>query len=293
MNGARRVTMKHRSWPLLAVAFGALILTIGLSGAALFGHLGVIYDEVTVIQRESRESDRVLNELRSEMYSLAILVRDYLLDSSETATQEQRQELLNLRASTARHLDDLGRLLSSDQKVSLRHLRQNVDQYWKLIDSVLAWTPAQKAARGSGFLKHQILPYRNAVLSIAGEIEGLKAADLKQRQANIQKTLQDIRGYLTGVMAITTLLGLVIAASSIARMTVLEDRAEQHRVRIEQSRQEMRSLSQKLVKAQEAERKSIPRELHDQIGQMLTALRMEIGNVEQLGRRRAPIFRST
>jgi CHASE3 domain sensor protein len=109
--------MKHRSWPLLAVAFGALIFTIGLSGAALFRHLGVIYSEVTVIQRESRESDRVLNELRSEMYSLAILVRDYLLDSSKSATLEQRQELLDLRESTATHLEDLGRLVGSDQRV--------------------------------------------------------------------------------------------------------------------------------------------------------------------------------
>jgi signal transduction histidine kinase len=65
-------------------------------------------------------------------------------------------------------------------------------------------------------------------------------------------------------------------------MTVLENRAEHHRALIEHDRQEMRSLSQKLVKAQEAERKSISRELHDQVGQMLTALRMEIGNVEQL-----------
>jgi len=71
---------------------------------------------------------------------------------------------------------------------------------------------------------------------------------------------------------------------------VLEDRAEQHRARIEQSMEEMRSLSQKLVKAQEAERKSISRELHDQVGQVLTALRMEIGNVEQLRETAGPEF---
>jgi len=40
-------------------------------------------------------------------------------------------------------------------------------------------------------------------------------------------------------------------------------------------------LSLKLSKAQEDERKSISRELHDQVGQMLTALRMELGNIEQ------------
>ena len=44
----------------------------------------------------------------------------------------------------------------------------------------------------------------------------------------------------------------------------------------------MRRLSQKLVQTQEEERKSISRELHDEIGQMLTGLRMEMANLEVL-----------
>src|SRR5687767_5695005 len=43
----------------------------------------------------------------------------------------------------------------------------------------------------------------------------------------------------------------------------------------------MRQLSQQLVKTQEAERKSLSRELHDHVGQMLTALRMELGTAER------------
>jgi signal transduction histidine kinase len=43
----------------------------------------------------------------------------------------------------------------------------------------------------------------------------------------------------------------------------------------------MRQLSQQLVKTQEAERKNLSRELHDHVGQMLTALRMELGTAER------------
>jgi len=41
-------------------------------------------------------------------------------------------------------------------------------------------------------------------------------------------------------------------------------------------------LSQALVRVQEDERRAISRELHDEVGQMLTALRMELGNLEGL-----------
>jgi signal transduction histidine kinase len=44
----------------------------------------------------------------------------------------------------------------------------------------------------------------------------------------------------------------------------------------------MRGLSHRLVQAQEEERRTLSRELHDEVGQILTALRMELGNLEQL-----------
>jgi signal transduction histidine kinase len=43
----------------------------------------------------------------------------------------------------------------------------------------------------------------------------------------------------------------------------------------------MRELSQQIVAAQEEERKHLSRELHDHVGQVLTALRMELGRIER------------
>ena len=43
----------------------------------------------------------------------------------------------------------------------------------------------------------------------------------------------------------------------------------------------MRQLSQRVVDAQEEERKHLSRELHDHVAQVLTALRMELGRIER------------
>jgi signal transduction histidine kinase len=45
----------------------------------------------------------------------------------------------------------------------------------------------------------------------------------------------------------------------------------------------MRELSQQLVNTQEEERKSLSRELHDHVAQVLTGLRMQLGRVERMG----------
>jgi len=52
---------------------------------------------------------------------------------------------------------------------------------------------------------------------------------------------------------------------------VLLRKSDQHQKQVEHAEQELRRLSRHLVQAQEEERKYISRELHDSVGQALTA----------------------
>jgi signal transduction histidine kinase len=81
---------------------------------------------------------------------------------------------------------------------------------------------------------------------------------------------------MTRMMIASAVLGLLVALASVARVRVLESRSHQHRRLTEEAEQKMRKLSQQVVRAQEDERRSISRELHDEVGQMLTGLRMEL-----------------
>jgi signal transduction histidine kinase len=77
------------------------------------------------------------------------------------------------------------------------------------------------------------------------------------------------------------LIGGLVAFASIQRTRSLERASAAYLVQIENSAKELRRLSQQISRAQENERRGISRELHDQVGQMLTALRMELANVEE------------
>jgi PAS domain S-box-containing protein len=65
----------------------------------------------------------------------------------------------------------------------------------------------------------------------------------------------------------------IVGVSTIARDVTLSKQAEK----------ELKTFSRRLIEAQEAERQSIARELHDEIGQILTAVRINLQSFQRAG----------
>jgi signal transduction histidine kinase len=84
------------------------------------------------------------------------------------------------------------------------------------------------------------------------------------------------------MLALTIGLGLLLAASSMRRILGLETQTAAHLGEILRAREELKALSARLVEAQELERRSISRELHDEVGQVLTGVLVEMANLSSL-----------
>lgn len=141
------------------------------------------------------------------------------------------------------------------------------------------WRKRRQTARR--FFAGRVVPQRQVAFQLASEIEKVSLSQSRLRQQEILRTQVDLQGYLRRVATIALLLGAVVAVISVARTRSLEANAARHLRLIERGAEDLRRLSLKLSKAQEDERKSISRELHDQVGQMLTALRIELANLEE------------
>ncbi len=284
--------MRSRTGPALAVAFGALLALITLSGLAMLRTTRQIYAEISSLYDNYQRSAQSLNELRTEVHFSGVLVRDYLLDPSHLTAGLYRDQLLELRGSMSRELADLRGIIGAEDAPKLDRLREELDKYWDSLDPLFDWTPREKLAFSSLFLRHQVLPRRNAVLALARELRQLNQANLERQRRQIDNKHSELPVYLGRLLAATLVLGAAVSGLSIRRIHRLEKRTEQEWRRAEQAEQELRRLSQQLVQTQEAERKSISRELHDEVGQMLTGLRMELRRLEDLREAPAAEFRA-
>jgi signal transduction histidine kinase len=272
--------MRLRTWPLLTIGFGALLLLIGLSAAALYERMDRVYREVAAIQEREQQTRDLLNRLRSDLYETAILTRDYLLEPSLTNAESDRQELDKLRETMQQNLDKMMRMVQADHLEKAVGLREAILKYWTSLDPVFRWTPAQKPVRARWFLRQSIMPSRDEVLEAAERLGEVNTRQTLQRKQEILETERRLKWDLQRIAGLSLLLGAIVAFAGVMRTRYLEGMAEAHMEQIEHSAQELRRLSRRLSSAQENERRSLSRELHDQIGQMLTALRMELTNVE-------------
>lgn len=272
--------MTSRTWPILIFGFGTLLILIGLAGLGAFRRSQQIQDEIVFTYESDRRMERVFSLIHSDVHFSGVLIRDYLLDPSHLTADSHRQQLLEIRSKMTKRLDEINRLLGPGREPALEQLRSEIDAYWTSLEPVFQWTPQQKMALSTVFLRKNVLPRRDAVLALAAEIEELNQSSFQNQQQKLQQSRAEFYRYLWRMMAIALSLGLLVAIASILRISRLEKKTEDQQKRTEQAEHELRWLSQQLVQTQEAERKSLSRELHDQVGQMLTGLRMELGNLE-------------
>lgn len=278
--------MRYRSWPILVLAFGSLILLVVVSVLGAARRARQVYDDVWTLHTKMQQSEHLLSEIRAEIHVSGIFVRDFLLDQSHLTADLYRGSLRDLRASMDKELKQLESIVGSDEAGRLQNLHAGLEDYWESLEPLFQWTPGQKMALSSTFLRKNVLPRRDAVLDLANEIRDWNEINLARQQEAITAKQAEFTRYTSNMLAIIMCVSVIVAGLSLYRIAKLENRSEQQRRKTEMAEQEMRRLSQQLVQAQEEERRSISRELHDAVGQMLTGLRMEIGRLKTL--RHAP-----
>jgi signal transduction histidine kinase len=278
----RETTRSFRSWPLLVLAFGCVILLMIGADVAMMERAKRLNASVSEVNERYHNSARSLERLRSGIHLSSLLLRDYLLDPRAERVFKYRSEMLALRSQTEEHLNNLLKSMPSRETQKLKEMGVQLNAYWETLDPVFEWTPQEKQAYSFAFLRHRVIPKRASVMAIAADVEAFNNAALQEQRNKIAEQEADFNAFLRRVALLSLVAGLIVAFVSIFRVSQLESRGERQHVRTMEAETQMRQLSQQLVHAQEEERRSISRELHDEIGQMLTGLRMEFRSLAKM-----------
>jgi signal transduction histidine kinase len=242
--------------------FGGVLVLIAVCGVATFAgfhHLEVSEHRYRAAALQ-RASD--LQTVREAVLLSGTLARDYLFWADSEKAEEVRKTFDELEHQAGRALARW----EEDQT----GLRGEVTAYWKTLGIMLDVASRERRRGVAEYFYRELAKRRESMLSIADRAAQVQQAEHEREQKQLASFGRTFSAALSAAFMLTLLSGAAISAVAGRKLIRMEAEARHRQT-------ELAALSAQLVKTQEEERKAVARELHDHVGQMLTALSMECG----------------
>lgn len=262
-----------------------LALVAGFSGILLIFVLAAV-DAVRLLH-EMRAENKILSDASLDRSHRLASIRSYVLlsdtymgDLLDADGQRSREHLAEMRAAWSRMLSDLGSYHSStlDEAVALKQLQDLLERHWQSVSHAMNGPQAGRR-QGESFYGDEILPLRTTVVEISTRVEQVNARQLATTEAAIQNEFESLGARLSIVLIVALAAAFLLGVGCVVYILRIERQNRRRYQEIVEARHTLQQLSARLLDAQETERRTISRELHDQVGQTLNALLVDAANL--------------
>ncbi len=263
----------------LVIGFGGLISITALAGIDALRSLQRFRQGDDRIRRHYLAQNHVLNDIRSDVYISGTHVRDYLLEPDLQRAENYRVGLEDVRRHMESALESYAHELAPTEVQHYTALRAKLADYWEILTPIFKWDTAERRRSGYSFLRDDVFPRRQNMLAIADQIGNINEQQLNAGNDEVVGLLLKFRARLIITLVAALALGLGLAALSMYRILKLEAQVHSRYQETATTQNELKGLSARLVQAQEIERRALSRELHDEVGQSLSAVLIELRNL--------------
>ena len=293
----------------------ALLLGFGLTfGIWLFAGSYFTRRVLDVERRAAEINNRyvraqeLLSTIRVQLLMGHVDVRDALLDPNPATAAEYRRRMEETFVATSTALRQYVPVLDTpEERERMARLQAEIADFRMTMRRVLA-TDSRRPALDSDdsdypadsrfLFRTHVVPKRELVIRVFEDVQALNRSAFMQQQRQVEEIYAATQRRLWQSLGIALLASVGIGLIATGYAGRLEQRLREGRLRDLRTSRELQDLSAKLITAQEEERRTIARELHDEVGQVLTAIKVELavaqreidasgGNAQMLGDARA------
>jgi signal transduction histidine kinase len=271
--------MRFRIWPFVGNAFCALLVLVGISVWEVLQKLRDVDSRTAEVHLAYQKVDNALTEIRTSVHRASLSALEVSPKAAPSEIARVQRTLLASRAGMEAAIRSLRPLLGAGQRAHLDRLQRELADYWDSEGIDVALNEPGRAGTGASKLLTDKVRQSVRILEIAEQIDQLNTANVNRQEDEIEQRALEFREFLKRTALLLLLLSVAIAGGTTYFLSRIEREARQQKERAERAEFELRRLSNQLVNAQEEERKTISRELHDEVGQILTGLRLELGSM--------------
>jgi signal transduction histidine kinase len=266
---------------LLLAGFGGLLAIMLLAGITALSTLGDLHTAEEAARRDYLQRNQALTTVNFSVHIYGDRVEQYVMRSGSAPADPAFADQVSRLLADARSA--LQQYPGSSDPVEQRLLLEMEDELRgqdQAVRAMLMWRSDDRRRRGAEVLNRDLIPGRLQLLETSQQVAVLNRERLSAANSQLFAQFGNLRQRLTLMIVVGLAAGLLLSVLCAFYILRLERQARQRYQEIARSQHDLEQLSARLVDAQEEERRSLSRELHDEVGQSLGALLVDVARIK-------------
>lgn len=255
-------------------------LTLGVwlfAGLFFSRRIEQIQARTSVISQRYLRAQQVLTEARNQVLLSSVYLREALLDPSDPFVADSRARMVAALDVAEENLAKYVPVLDGSLEVArVERLKGEVAALRHEMEGVLSTDRRLWPSQAGALLRGRLMPRRESVIRVADELGTLNRTAFVEHQAETAAIYRATQAQVWQVLGLAVLASVGIALLASRYGGRLERRVQEQQAKDAEMQAQLQRLSSALIRAREDERQNIARELHDEIGQLLTATKVEM-----------------
>jgi signal transduction histidine kinase len=267
---------------VLLAAFGGLLTLMVVAGMESFRSM----QRLDALERQANQQyaahSKALLMLVISVHAYNAQVERFLMPEegpeSRPTADEVAQSAARASVAVQRYPEDQ----DAQERQLLRKIAEHLADQQNSFVRVSTWQPAERKRSGVQFLTTEMIPHRTYVLQVSQEMASINTQRLDEANMALATRYAGLRSRMAMTLTVSLAAGLLLSLVGGIYILRLEQQGRRRYEALAKSRRELEELSAQMESTQEAERRNISRELHDEVGQTLGVLLLEVGRVAKL-----------